>query len=91
MAEELIRQINPEARIVCDEQRLRPTKSEVERLLGCNKKIRELTDWEPRYTFEQGLAETIEFLKKNMDNIKLTSIMSENGVKNHDTVVSSKF
>ena len=71
LAEELIRQINPEARIVCDEQRLRPTKSEVERLLGCNKKIRELTDWEPRYTFEQGLAETIEFLKKNMDKYKV--------------------
>jgi Nucleoside-diphosphate-sugar epimerases len=39
LAEELIRQINPAARIVCDEQRLRPEKSEVNRLLGCNEKI----------------------------------------------------
>lgn len=70
LAEELIRQINPEAEIVCDEQRLRPEKSEVERLLGCNQKIRELTAWEPRYTFEQGIAETIEFLKHNMDKYK---------------------
>lgn len=70
LAKELIRQINPEAEIVCDEQRLRPAKSEVERLLGCNQKIRELTTWEPRYTFEQGLAETIEFLKHNMDKYK---------------------
>lgn len=70
LAEELIRQINPEAKIVCDEQRLRPKKSEVERLLGCNQKIRELTTWEPRYTFEQGIAETIEFLKRNMDKYK---------------------
>ena len=34
LAEELIRQINPEAKIVCDEERLRPEKSEVNRLLG---------------------------------------------------------
>lgn len=70
LAEELIRQINPEAKIICDEQRLRPKKSEVERLLGCNQKIRKLTTWEPRYTFEQGIAETIEFLKRNMDKYK---------------------
>jgi len=44
LAEELIRQINPNARIVCDEQRIRPEKSEVERLLGCNEKILKLTN-----------------------------------------------
>ena len=71
LAEELIRQINPEAAIICDEQRLRPEKSEVNRLLGCNAKIKELTDWKPRYTFEQGLAETIEFLRHNLDRYKV--------------------
>lgn len=70
LAEELIRQINPNARIICDEQRLRPGKSEVNRLLGCNRKIRELTDWEPRYSLEQGLNETIAFLRGNMDKYK---------------------
>lgn len=71
LAEELIRQINPSARIVCDEQRLRPEKSEVNRLLGCNEKIMRLTDWRPQYTFEQGLKETIEFLKENLDKYKI--------------------
>ncbi len=70
MAEELIRQINPNAKIVCDEQRKRPENSEVNRLLGCNKKIMELTDWKPEYTFEQGLAATIEFLRDNLDRYK---------------------
>lgn len=70
LAEELIRQINPNARIICDEQRLRPEKSEVNRLLGSNKKILELTNWTPKYTFEEGLAETIEFLRHNMDKYK---------------------
>ena len=70
LANELIRQINPDARVVCDEQRLRPEKSEVNRLLGSNEKIKRLTNWEPKYSFEEGLAETIEFFKKNLDKYK---------------------
>ncbi len=70
LAEELIRQINPSAKIVCDEQRLRPEKSEVNRLLGSNAKIKKLTNWEPKYTLEQGLAETIEFFRQNLDKYK---------------------
>ena len=70
LAEELIRQINPKAKIICDDQRLRPEKSEVNRLLGSNKKIKSLTSWEPKYTFSEGLAETIEFLKQNLDKYK---------------------
>lgn len=71
LANELIVQINPNARIICDEQRLRPEKSEVNRLLGANTKIRELTAWEPKYTLEQGLTETIDFLKRNMNRYKV--------------------
>lgn len=70
LAEELIRQINPNAAIVCDEQRLRPEKSEVNRLLGSNAKIKKLTDWSPQYTLQEGLAETIEFCKNNLDQYK---------------------
>lgn len=67
LAKTIIEQINPQARIVCDEQRLRPNKSEVVRLLGSNAKIKELTDWEQQYTFEQGIAETIAWIARNMD------------------------
>lgn len=70
LAKELIAQINPEARIVCDEDRLRPVKSEVERLLGDATKLRQMTGWEPKYTFEQGLAATVEFLRSNLDQYK---------------------
>ena len=71
LAQELIRQINPKAVIRCDEQRLRPEKSEVERLLGSSKKICALTDWSPQYTLEQGLAETIAFFKENLYRYKV--------------------
>jgi NAD dependent epimerase/dehydratase len=70
LADELIKQINPAASIICDEQRLRPEKSEVNRLLGSNEKIKELTNWKPNYSFEEGLAETIEFFKNNLDKYK---------------------
>ena len=70
LAEELIRQINPNARIICDEERLRPEKSEVNRLLGCNEKILRLTEWKPQYSLEEGLKNTIVFLKDNLDKYK---------------------
>ncbi|MEG0179091.1 MAG: NAD-dependent 4,6-dehydratase LegB [Oscillospiraceae bacterium] len=70
LAKELIRQINPEAVIVTDDERLRPGKSEVERLLGCADKLKSMTNWSPAYTFEQGLAETVEWIKHNMNSYK---------------------
>lgn len=70
LADELIRQINPRAKIICDEQRLRPEKSEVNRLLGDNKKIKKLTAWEPQYSLKQGISETIEFLRNNQSRYK---------------------
>lgn len=66
LASEIIKQINPNAELVCDEQRIRPEKSEVNRLLGSNEKIQKLTNWKPRYSLEQGLGETIEWVRQNM-------------------------
>lgn len=71
IAEELIRQINPKAKIVCDEERLRPKKSEVNRLLGDNSRILALTDWKPQYTLQKGLEETIEFFRDNLERYKV--------------------
>lgn len=70
LAEELIAQINPNAKVVCEQERLRPEKSEVNRLLGANAKIKELTGWEPQYTLKQGLAETIAFFKDHLEKYK---------------------
>ncbi len=64
LAQEIIAQINPGARIVQDEIRTRPQRSEVERLLGSNRKIRSITGWEPNYKLSQGLAETIRWFSE---------------------------
>lgn len=71
LAQKLIGQINPQAKIVCDNDRKRPEKSEVNRLLGSNQKILQLTNWKPEYSLEDGLRNTIEFLKNNLDRYKI--------------------
>jgi len=70
LANSLIKIINPVAKIICEDERLRPEKSEVNRLLGCNKKLKELTAWQQKYSFEQGLKETVEWMKNNLDKYK---------------------
>ena len=45
LANRIIGMINVNAKVICDDERLRPEKSEVNRLLGCNKKIMRLTEW----------------------------------------------
>lgn len=72
LANELIAQINPKARIVSDKQRLRPEKSEVFRLYGANEKIKQHTDWQPAYSLKDGLAETISWFsrKENLAQYK---------------------
>ena len=72
LAQNIINQINPNAKIITDEIRLRPEKSEVERLFGSNQKIKELTNWKPDYTLESGIAETIQWFsnKANLSQYK---------------------
>ncbi|MFM7023956.1 MAG: NAD-dependent 4,6-dehydratase LegB [Flavobacteriales bacterium] len=69
LAQKLINLINPEAKIVQEEQRMRPSKSEVFRLFGSNEKIKRLTDWQQQYTFDQALKETIDWFSKP-ENLK---------------------
>ena len=72
MAQTLIDIINPNAKIITDEERVRPGKSEVERLLGANEKIKRLTSWSPQFTFEEGLRETVNWFsdEKNLSRYK---------------------
>ncbi|MDA9893974.1 NAD-dependent 4,6-dehydratase LegB [bacterium] len=69
LANTIINLINPNAKIISDADRIRPEKSEVQRLYGCNKKIRKLTNWNPNFSFEQGIEETICWFKNN-ENLK---------------------
>jgi NAD dependent epimerase/dehydratase len=63
LAQLLIDRINPDARIVTDEERVRPAASEVERLVGDNGKLMSLTRWRSTCTLEQGLDETVDWFR----------------------------
>lgn len=63
LANTMINLINPNAKIVSDSDRLRPSNSEVFRLFGSNEKILANTNWKLSYTLEQGISETIDWFK----------------------------
>ncbi|EKR17267.1 NAD-dependent 4,6-dehydratase LegB [Leptospira interrogans] len=58
--------------IESDDQRLRPEKSEVERLWASNQKAKDLINWSPEYGgrdgFKRGLSETIDWFS-DIDNL----------------------
>lgn len=60
--------------IESDEQRMRPEKSEVERLWADNSRLRQLTGWQPLYGglegFRKGLEQTVDWFSKP-ENLKL--------------------
>jgi dTDP-glucose 4,6-dehydratase len=65
LAQLIVKLTGGTAQVVCEEKRLRPEKSEVERLLACNKKAKALLDWEPAVALEEGLSRTIEWMRDN--------------------------
>jgi NAD dependent epimerase/dehydratase len=69
IADTMIKLINPAAKIIQDETRIRPSKSEVFRLFGDNTKILEKTDWSVDYSLEKGLQETIDWFS-NKENLR---------------------
>jgi NAD dependent epimerase/dehydratase len=72
LAKKIINLINVDAQIVCEDVRIRPQKSEVERLLCDNSLIKKLTGWKPKIFLEEGLMKTIEWFKnkKNLNRFK---------------------
>ena len=56
--------IDKEVDIIATDKRIRPKKSEVERLVCDNSKLKKFTLWEPKYSLETGLNEVIEWMKK---------------------------
>ncbi len=49
-----------------DQARIRPPKSEVQRLISDNRVAREVCGWQPRFSLEQGLSETVEWIRRHL-------------------------
>ncbi len=59
LARKLIALVEPQALLVADEERLRPARSEVERLLADSTLMSTLTGWAPSVSLDEGLARTV--------------------------------
>jgi len=70
LADIIIKLINPNISIVCEKVRVRPEKSEVMELLCDNRLALKLAGWQPEYTLEQGLTQTIEWMKTHISSYK---------------------
>lgn len=70
LARLIIDMVGSKSEIRCDEQRMRPEKSEVERLLACNRKAGELLGWTPKVGLEEGLKRTIAWFEQHQERYK---------------------
>lgn len=72
-----ILEVDPKIEI--DDKRIRPAKSEVERLWADNHRARQLMGWQPAYAgeegFEKGLRETIDWFKQSCNLKKYKSAL----------------
>lgn len=62
LTERIVALVGRPVEIVFDATRLRPERSEVERLVADNRKARELAGWEPRVSLDEGLRATIDWI-----------------------------
>lgn len=59
--------LGKKAEIIVDEERLRPDKSEVQRLVADNRLARERLGWEPLVSLKEGIENTIEWIREHQD------------------------
>ena len=64
------RNLNKKVKIVQDKERIRPEKSEVEKLVSSSEKAKKLFEWKPEIGMDQGIQKTITWIKDNIDFFK---------------------
>jgi NAD dependent epimerase/dehydratase len=66
LAETIIDLVGKPVKIILDEERLRPKKSEVLRLLSDNRLARQALNWEPEVSLREGLKRTIDWIQTHL-------------------------
>jgi NAD dependent epimerase/dehydratase len=70
LAELILDILGSDAKVVADEQRVRPDASEVFELLADATRIRELTGWAPRTGLREGLEQTVAYVRERLAYLK---------------------
>ncbi len=70
LAEEVFSLLGCRPRILVEKERLRPEKSEVQRLLSDNRLARQRLGWEPHVPLREGLQRTIAWIEANLEHYR---------------------
>jgi NAD dependent epimerase/dehydratase len=70
LAATILKSMGKDLPVVTENERVRPENSEVERLCADASKARELLGWKPKYSLEEGLAQTIEWIQENNERYR---------------------
>ena len=71
LADKIVSLTGRNVEITFDATRIRPEKSEVDRLLADNSKAKELLQWEPKISMDEGLRKTIEWISEHINIYKV--------------------
>jgi dTDP-glucose 4,6-dehydratase len=63
--------VGREVQIDLQPERLRPEKSEVMRLISDNRRAREVLDWTPKISLEEGLKRTMQWISENIGQYRV--------------------
>ena len=66
----LLKILNIDVPIAADNVRVRPENSEVERLCADNRKGQSILGWKPKYSLEEGLSLTVEWIRENSERFR---------------------
>lgn len=70
LAQKITKLMGKNVSIECEEHRLRPENSEVDRLCADNTSAQKLTHWSPQHTLEDGLSQTIAWMEHHLDHYR---------------------
>lgn len=71
LAQVIIATLQSAAKIVVDEARIRPVRSEVNRLLADNRLAKETLGWEPQVSLEEGIKRTVAWIAGHMNRFQI--------------------
>jgi dTDP-glucose 4,6-dehydratase len=70
LVKEVQAQVGRPVKVEVESQRLRPGKSEVQRLISDNRRARAQLGWAPQVSLSEGLGQTIAWIRENLDRYK---------------------